>query len=153
MKDWIPDTVWLSIMALSEMDAFKDLPDLVYRGEAAWRHWYDAEAPERAAVPALEDHLSKFQRMCVIRVRFLICKAYLSRQGRNWEYYTHKAQNFSAASLQECYYGCIRKLSEFNNINLLSNGVFSACCCRDRLVEQEMSMYMKGKYVAQYLLL
>lgn len=89
-------------MALSEVDAFKDLPDLVNRGEAAWRHWYDAEAPERAAIPALEDHLSKFQRLCVIKVRCYICKACLSRHDRNWDSYAHQAQNTSALILQEC---------------------------------------------------
>ena len=68
MQDWIPEPVWLNIMALSEMDAFKDLPESVTRTEAAWRHWYDAEAPERTVIPALEEKLSKFQRMCIVRV-------------------------------------------------------------------------------------
>ena len=68
MQDWIPESVWLNIMALSEMNAFKDLPESVTRTEAAWRHWYDAEAPERTVIPALEGKLSKFQRMCIVRV-------------------------------------------------------------------------------------
>ena len=60
-------------MALTEMDTFKDLPDSVIRGEAAWRHWFDTETPERAAIPALEEKLSKFQRMCIVRVRYQAC--------------------------------------------------------------------------------
>ena len=70
VKEWIPDAVWLNITVMSETDAFRDLPDAIARADAAWRHWYDAEAPERAPVPAIEDHLSKFQRMCVVRVSF-----------------------------------------------------------------------------------
>ena len=69
LQEWIPESVWLSIMALTGMNAFKDLPDSVIRGEAAWRHWFDTETPERAAIPALEEKLSKFQRMCIVRVR------------------------------------------------------------------------------------
>ncbi|CAK0759668.1 Dynein gamma chain, flagellar outer arm [Coccomyxa viridis] len=67
VKEWIPDAVWLNITVMSETDAFRDLPDAIARADVAWRHWYDAEAPERAPVPAIEDHLSKFQRMCVVR--------------------------------------------------------------------------------------
>ena len=68
VKEWIPDAVWLNISVMSEADAFRDLPDAIAGAHAAWRHWYDAEAPERAPVPAIEDRLSKFQRMCVVRV-------------------------------------------------------------------------------------
>ncbi len=73
MQEWIPESVWLNILALSEMNAFKDLPESVTRAEVAWRHWYDAEAPERTAIPTLEDKISKFQRMCIVRVRSQPC--------------------------------------------------------------------------------
>lgn len=49
-KDWIPDSVWLSIIALSSMDAFRDIPDSVFRNDGLWRQWYDQEAPEMAKV-------------------------------------------------------------------------------------------------------
>ena len=52
-KDWIPDNVWLSIIALSSMDAFRDIPDSVFRNDGLWRQWYDQEAPEMAKVGAL----------------------------------------------------------------------------------------------------
>ena len=38
-QDWIPDTVWLEIVALSAMDALRDLPDSVVRNDAAWHTW------------------------------------------------------------------------------------------------------------------
>ena len=69
MQEWIPESVWINIIALSAINSFKDLPESVTRAESAWRHWYDTEAPERAAIPALEEKLSKFQRMCIVRVR------------------------------------------------------------------------------------
>ena len=51
------------------MDAFRDLADAVVRGDAAWRAWYDAEAPERAPVPGYEERLSKFERTCIVKAR------------------------------------------------------------------------------------
>ena len=39
-KDWIPDNVWLSIIALSQMDSFRDLPDSVFRNDGLWKQWY-----------------------------------------------------------------------------------------------------------------
>jgi len=66
-KDWIPDNVWLSIIALSFMDAFRDIPDSVFRNDGLWRQWYDQEAPEVSKVPDYEDRLSKFERMCVVK--------------------------------------------------------------------------------------
>jgi len=49
-KEWIPDSVWLNIVALSNMDAFRDIPDSVFRNDGLWRQWYDQEAPEMAKV-------------------------------------------------------------------------------------------------------
>ncbi len=68
-QEWIPDGVWLNVVALSSMDAFRDVCEGVARADAAWRAWYDAETPERAPVPAYEERLSKFERMCIVRVR------------------------------------------------------------------------------------
>ena len=69
MQEWIPDAVWLNLVALSSMDAFRDVCDSVFRNDHSWRHWYDQEAPERAAVPDYEQRLSKFERMCIVKVR------------------------------------------------------------------------------------
>lgn len=49
-KEWIPDAVWLNIVALSNMEAFRDIPDSVFRNDGLWRQWYDQEAPEMAKV-------------------------------------------------------------------------------------------------------
>lgn len=38
-KDWIPDGVWLSIVALSQMDSFRDIPDSVFRNDGLWKQW------------------------------------------------------------------------------------------------------------------
>ena len=68
MQEWIPDMVWLNVVALSSMTALHDIPDSVFRNDGLWRQWYDAEAPETANVPDYEDRLSKFERMCVVKV-------------------------------------------------------------------------------------
>jgi dynein heavy chain len=94
-KEWIPDSVWLNIVALSSMDSFRlvaeptalilcpflyapadpcislssyrDIQDSVFRNDGLWRQWYDQEAPEMAKVPDYEDRLSKFERMCIVK--------------------------------------------------------------------------------------
>ncbi|CAL8466541.1 g6077 [Coccomyxa elongata] len=66
-KEWIPDAMWLGVVALGSMGAFRDIIDSVTRAEGLWRRWYDAEAPERAPVPEYEERLSKFERMCIVR--------------------------------------------------------------------------------------
>ena len=71
MQEWIPDAVWLNVVALASVDALRDLPDAVMREEGGWRAWYDQEAPERAPMPEYEGRLSKFERMCVVKVRAL----------------------------------------------------------------------------------
>lgn len=38
-KEWIPDSVWLSTIALSQMDAFRDIPDSVFRNDGLWKQW------------------------------------------------------------------------------------------------------------------
>lgn len=68
LQEWIPDMVWLNVVALSSMTALHDIPDSVFRNDGLWRQWYDAEAPETANVPDYEDRLSKFERMCVVKV-------------------------------------------------------------------------------------
>ena len=67
-QDWIPDAVWLNVLALEAMDAFRGLPDAVVRGDAVWRTWYDQEAPEKAPMPEYDQRLTKFQRMCIVKV-------------------------------------------------------------------------------------
>lgn len=69
VQDWIPDSVWLNVIALSSIDELRDLPDAVIRNEAAWRAWYDQEALERGQMPDYEGRLTKFERMCVVKVR------------------------------------------------------------------------------------
>ena len=74
-QEWIPDSVWLNVVALSSMTALHDIPDSVFRNDGLWRQWYDAEAPETANVPDYEDRLSKFERMCVVKVCLLYTDA------------------------------------------------------------------------------
>ena len=68
LQEWLPDPVWLNIVALSGMEALRDIADSVFRNDGLWRQWYDAEAPETAHVPDYEERLTKFERMCVVKV-------------------------------------------------------------------------------------
>ncbi len=62
-KEWIPDAVWLNVVALSSMDAFRDIPDSVFRNDGLWRQWYDQEAPELAKVRRLNRHKQHQQQL------------------------------------------------------------------------------------------
>ncbi|KAI3432720.1 hypothetical protein D9Q98_004263 [Chlorella vulgaris] len=66
-KEWISDAVWLNVVALSALDTFRDLPDSLARGDAAWRAWHDCEAPEAAPVPDYDVRLTRFERMLLVR--------------------------------------------------------------------------------------
>ena len=64
--------MWLDIIALSATDALRDLADSVTRSDAAWHAWYDSEAPERASIPDFQTRISKFTRMCIVKVITLL---------------------------------------------------------------------------------
>lgn len=105
-QEWIPDSVWLNVVALGSMDAFRDVADAVARGDAGWRSWYDTEAPERAPVPAYEEQLSKFERMCIVKACPLLKCCVHPRQPNNelpaFEYLASPAaQTHKRAMLKE----------------------------------------------------
>jgi hypothetical protein len=74
-KEWIPDAVWLNIVALSNMDAFRDIPDSVFRNDGLWRQWYDQEAPEMAKVS--NDQVPYLCRGCVCLLAGWTCDVHL----------------------------------------------------------------------------
>ena len=41
---------------------------MLQRNEGAWRAWYDSEDPERQRIPDYNDKLTKFERMCIVKV-------------------------------------------------------------------------------------
>lgn len=45
-KDWIPDNVWLAVVALAQLETFRDIPDSVFRNDGLWKQWCErARAP------------------------------------------------------------------------------------------------------------
>ena len=67
VQEWIPDTVWLNVLALDGMDAFRGLPDAVARGDAAWRAWCGTQPrtarhyhPQILGKPVYQRHLVLF---------------------------------------------------------------------------------------------
>ena len=67
-KDWIPDSAWLNVLALTTLPVFAGLAESVTKADAAWRLWYDLEAPEKGKMPdGFEAKLSKFERTMLIK--------------------------------------------------------------------------------------
>jgi len=77
---WLPDKVWLNVIALSRqpfgMDQivfFREIPDFMQRNEAAWRKWYDENEPEGVPIPDYDERinmdrtLGPFLRLVVVR--------------------------------------------------------------------------------------
>ena len=93
-KEWIPDSVWLSVIALSQMDAFRDIPDSVFRNDGLWKQWY---ALYRLCVPAAGTRLqncvwqtglelSTTQSSCVTphsKPAWLACSTNMTRPGKH----------------------------------------------------------------------
>lgn len=52
---------------------------VAHRNDNAWKHWYDEDAPEQARIPDLEDKLSLFEKLLLVRSiredRTLLCVA------------------------------------------------------------------------------
>nr|Q9SMH3.1 RecName: Full=Dynein-1-alpha heavy chain, flagellar inner arm I1 complex; AltName: Full=1-alpha DHC; AltName: Full=Dynein-1, subspecies f [Chlamydomonas reinhardtii]CAB56598.1 1-alpha dynein heavy chain [Chlamydomonas reinhardtii] len=77
--DWFPDAGWQDLMRLVElgqkkigadgrMHALGSLANDVESDEAAWRTWYDLEAPEEAELPCgYQSFLSDFEKLCLMR--------------------------------------------------------------------------------------
>ena len=66
-KDWIPDTVWLDVVALSSMEVYKELADSIGRNDALWHTWYDCEAPEGQKIPDYDEKVNSFEKMCLLK--------------------------------------------------------------------------------------
>jgi len=65
---WIPDMAWLNVIALSGIGRFSSLPNQLGENEAAWKAWYDAEAPEQKDLPQeYATNLTPFQRLLLVR--------------------------------------------------------------------------------------
>jgi len=71
--EWLQQTSWMNILSLNyNIDFFSDLKSSVETNEAEWRKWYEAEAPESAEIPRLEDRLQShpagsFMRFLIVR--------------------------------------------------------------------------------------
>lgn len=58
-KDWIPDNVWLNVIALSQMDSFRDIPDSVFRNDSLWKQWCASLNQVLKVVHRLDDMYSQ----------------------------------------------------------------------------------------------
>jgi dynein heavy chain len=66
---WFKEKQWVNCVGLSESipRAFKQLLEMIQRGEKPWREWIDSEAPEAEPVPDLNDKLEPFDRLLLVR--------------------------------------------------------------------------------------
>lgn len=77
---WLPDKVWLNVLALSrqafgvdQIVFFREIVDFMQRNEAAWRKWYDENEPESVPVPDYDERinmdrtLGPFLRLTIVR--------------------------------------------------------------------------------------
>ncbi|OLQ04229.1 Dynein gamma chain, flagellar outer arm [Symbiodinium microadriaticum] len=69
---WLPDKVWLNVIALSrqpfgvdQIVFFREIPDFMQRrlewiagNEAAWRKWYDENEPEGVPIPDYDERIN-----------------------------------------------------------------------------------------------
>ena len=65
--DWIPDPVWLNVIACCDHPGLGDLADSIYRNEQGWRTWFELEAPESDPIPDYDSSGTPFQKCLIIR--------------------------------------------------------------------------------------
>lgn len=67
-KRWILDMTWLNLVQLSGLHPFTQLLVQVAHNDRAWKAWYDAEAPEDAAIPdGYDSIMDTFRKLLLIR--------------------------------------------------------------------------------------
>jgi dynein heavy chain len=66
--DWIPDPVWLNVIACCDHPGLGDLADSIYRNEQGWRSWFELEAPESDPIPDYDASGTPFQKCLIIRL-------------------------------------------------------------------------------------
>eukprot|EP00002_Diphylleia_rotans_P028875 TRINITY_DN5840_c0_g1_i3.p1 TRINITY_DN5840_c0_g1~~TRINITY_DN5840_c0_g1_i3.p1 ORF type:complete len:4482 (-),score=987.95 TRINITY_DN5840_c0_g1_i3:157-13602(-) len=65
--EWIPDGTWLGIQQLTTLPNLENLAEMISRNEGFWRSWYDQEYPEDIRIPELDDRLTPFQKVLLVR--------------------------------------------------------------------------------------
>ena len=67
--DWLPDTAWESIQALSRLDGFTNLPGDIVEAAPRFRDWYNHPRPEKEKLPLDWAQLDKapFLKLAVVR--------------------------------------------------------------------------------------
>jgi dynein heavy chain len=82
--NWIPDTTWLNLVALSKINGFSDLLNQVGKNEKAWRAWFEKDAPENEQLPGgYQNSLDSFRKLLLVRAwcldrTVMIAKQYIS---------------------------------------------------------------------------
>ena len=66
--DWIPELVWLHVIAACDMPGLGDFADSMYRNETAWRKWFELEQPEKEPIPDFAERASPFQTFLITRL-------------------------------------------------------------------------------------
>eukprot|EP00002_Diphylleia_rotans_P021973 TRINITY_DN428_c1_g1_i1.p1 TRINITY_DN428_c1_g1~~TRINITY_DN428_c1_g1_i1.p1 ORF type:complete len:4548 (+),score=958.95 TRINITY_DN428_c1_g1_i1:229-13872(+) len=65
--EWLSDASWLGLTMLGNLPNFDNVCDMITRNEAFWKNWLDNDAPEEAKVPDLDERLTAFQRLLLVR--------------------------------------------------------------------------------------
>ncbi|KAL0234370.1 hypothetical protein PCE1_001406 [Barthelona sp. PCE] len=65
--EWIPDSIWLNILALRNISLFSNLHEQISTSPQLWRQWYNVEDPEVQPIPGNYSNLTEFQRLLLIR--------------------------------------------------------------------------------------
>ena len=66
--NWIADTTWLNLVALSRMPGFNDILNQVTKNEKMWKSWYEKDAPENEPLPGgYQTTLDAFRKLLLLR--------------------------------------------------------------------------------------
>ncbi|XP_055935203.1 dynein axonemal heavy chain 8-like isoform X2 [Argiope bruennichi] len=64
---WVTDMTWLNLVALTQLDYFREILVKVKRNEKQWKTWYEKDAPEEEVIPDGYDSLNSFRKLLLIR--------------------------------------------------------------------------------------
>ena len=65
---WMLDIIWLNLVELCNLEAFKDLMEMAVGRDKEWKSWCDTEQPEEEETPCgLDRKLTIFSKLLLIR--------------------------------------------------------------------------------------
>lgn len=67
VSDWVSPSCWAAVLALKELEEYRNLPDDLVASSKRWREWMEMERPEDEPLPGEWKRIPEFDRLLLFR--------------------------------------------------------------------------------------